>query len=85
MRTLYLSHTELEIVSRFWDTYVQFNNERIPEQEKPALEIQGDEILAELTDETREAFLGALDQFELEGAEFQVKIARDDARLVSQQ
>ena len=41
-----------------------------------------DAALAVVSDETRDAFLGALDQFELQGEEFQVRIAPDDRNLV---
>ena len=81
MKTMFLSHTELESVSQFWDLYVKRNSE--PESaEDEQLQRRMDAALAVVSDETRDAFLGALDQFELQGEEFQVRIAPDDRNLV---
>ncbi|MBI3261151.1 hypothetical protein HYZ64_02140 [Candidatus Berkelbacteria bacterium] len=85
VRTLFLSYVELEIASRFWDAYVKLRDEDLTDEQQKELEERCDFALAELSDPTREAFLKALDQFELEGTEFQVKIAPDDAHLVSHQ
>ncbi len=81
MKTIFLSHTELDQVSRFWDLYVQRNS--LPEEyDDPTLQQKMNDVLDEVSEETRETFLGALDQFEVQGEEFQVRIAPDDAKLV---
>ena len=81
VKTLFLSHTELEQVSRFWDLYVKRNSEEGADDDEQ-LKHNMDEVLTEVSDETRDAFLSALDQFELQGEEFQVRIAPDDRNLV---
>ena len=81
MKTIFLSHTELEAVSQFWDLYVKRNSEQ-ESGEGEELQRRMDTVLEEVSDETRETFLGALDQFELQGEEFQVRIAPDDRNLV---
>ena len=85
MITLFLSYTELEITTRFWDHYIELRSDGITGEEAVILKQQCDATLTELSDTTREEFLEALGKFERDGVEFQVKIAPDDAHLVSQQ
>lgn len=82
VKTIFLSHTELEAVSQFWDLYVKRNSEAEAEAEDEQLQRRMDAVLASVSDETRDTFLSALDQFELQGEEFQVRIAPDDSNLV---
>lgn len=83
VRTIHLSYTELEITSRFWDLYTELRGQEPPNNPEE-LQRKCDTTLAQLSDETREVILTALDQFELEVVEFQVRIAPDDANLVRQ-
>lgn len=82
VKTMFLSLTELEAVSRFWDLYVKRSSG--PENlDDPLLKHQMDQALSVVSEETRETFLASLDRFELQGEEFEVRIAPDDAKLVS--
>ncbi|MFY9484789.1 MAG: hypothetical protein WAP74_04200 [Patescibacteria group bacterium] len=85
MITLFLSYTEFEITTRFWDKYVELRGEETPDEEQSGIQKSCDATLSKLSDATRDVFLKLLDDFELEGTEFQVRIAPDDAKLVSQQ
>lgn len=85
VRTLYLSYTELEIASRFWDLYMKLRGVGTTGEEAVIIKKECDATLRELSDQTRELFLEALGDFERDGVEFQVKIAPDDAHLVSHQ
>ncbi|MBI3261299.1 hypothetical protein HYZ64_02960 [Candidatus Berkelbacteria bacterium] len=81
MRIMFLSLTEMEAVSRFWDLYVRQNSEPagMDEIKLKALMNSALELLSETT---RDEFLTAFDAFELQGEEFKVRIAPDDRAFV---
>jgi len=85
VNTIYLSYTELQSASRFRDIYEKLQGEELTQEEEQVLKQQGDAALAEFSCVTRETFLELLEDFELKGTEFQIKIAPDDARLVTHQ
>ena len=77
MKTLFLSHHELDQICTFWDLYV---DERLFEDKQEEMDL----VLSKVSDETRELFLDALDNFETNEIEFQVKIAFDDKNLLKE-
>lgn len=76
---LVVSKTEHQIIKKFWGLYTQ-ECQNSPDQYQMQLESQMDELLNELSTETRIRFLELLNESEDGGETFQVSIALEDTR-----
>lgn len=85
MKTFHFSRVELGIITHYWELYVQFNtrNNSLPDDRQAELNREMEQVASQLSPESRKTFLGALECFENGGEEFEVRIAPDDASLVS--
>jgi len=84
MRTLFFSKTELRIISDFWEAYQKLRAKQLSDSERQVYQQWAKDTLADLSPESAKTLRKAIEDFETNGIEFEVRIAPDDAKLVSQ-